>query len=182
MSQTYGSFELVAAIQYKVKIYIVGGYVMFKSKLFLASMSSLLLAGAIGLPASQAFAASPQTAVVSSVKAVSVQGSVEAAGKLGFLVRGALVVIKNAVKYGGEALSHVVKWLDADTAKYLSKNTNKISDGIDKAIGKISELGDYATATIRTILLDGLRAAGVPDKYGVAIAEAIAATVDLLLL
>ncbi|WP_141695001.1 hypothetical protein [Paenibacillus kribbensis] len=64
----------------------------------------------------------------------------------------------------------------------MSNNTSKISNGIDKAIGKFNETGEYVTGTIRTILLDALRAAGVPDRYGVGIAEAIATTVDWLLL
>ncbi|MEV2910462.1 hypothetical protein ABNF65_18015 [Paenibacillus larvae] len=81
------------------------------------------------------FAAKPLTSVTTS--ATVTNGEVKSAGKWGFLVRGALVVIKSAVKYGGEALSYVVKWLDKDTAKYLSKNSSKIAKGIDNAISKM---------------------------------------------
>ncbi|MCY9657614.1 hypothetical protein P5G65_26200 [Paenibacillus chondroitinus] len=153
---------------------------MFKKTFLLSTLVAALSFNAI-LPTTQAFAAKPSDVVTTGTAGVTTD-HVEAAGKWGLLVRGALVAIKSAIKYGGDALSYVVKWLDADTAKYLSNNSSKIANGIDNAIGKINELTDYTTATIRGIILDGLRLAGVPDKYGVGIAEAIATTVDWLLL
>ncbi|WP_052409924.1 hypothetical protein [Paenibacillus durus] len=164
---------------------------MFKKSLMLAALTAVLSFSTV-LPATQAFAAKPTTATATETKdttekveateTIVTDGQVEASGKWGWLVRGALAVIKGAIKYGGEALEYVVKWLDADTAKYLSNNTTKIASGIDNAIAKFDELGEYATGTIRTIVLDGLRLAGVPDTYGVGIADAIAMTVDWLLL
>ncbi|MCY9511168.1 hypothetical protein M5W68_14210 [Paenibacillus larvae] len=152
---------------------------MFKKSLVLASLATVLSLTAI-LPASQAFAAKPSTPVAASTTVTN--GEVKAAGKWGFLIRGALVGIKNGVKYGGEALSYVVKWLDKDTAEYLSKKSSKIVKGIDYAISKIDQLHEYNTIAIRAIVLDSLRIAGVPDKYGVAIAKAITEAVDFLLL
>ncbi|MCY9762354.1 hypothetical protein M5X06_17905 [Paenibacillus alvei] len=153
---------------------------MFKKSLILTTMAAVLSCSAI-LPVTQAFAAA-KTIPVTSVAVNVTDGQVEASGKLGVLVRGALGVIKGAVKTGGDVLYNVVKWLDKDTAKYFANNSSKIMKGIDNAIAKIDTARDYATGTIRTIVLDGLRIAGVPDSYGVAIAEAIATTVDWLLL
>ncbi|MCY7484673.1 MULTISPECIES: hypothetical protein [Paenibacillus] len=153
---------------------------MFKKSLILTTMAAVLSCSAI-LPVTQAFAAA-KTIPVTSVAVNVTDGQVEASGKLGVLVRGALGVIKGAVKTGGDVLYNVVKWLDKDTAKYFANNSSKIMKGIDNAIAKIDTARDYATGTIRTIVLDGLRMAGVPDSYGVAIAEAIATTVDWLLL
>ncbi|EJW15104.1 hypothetical protein M5X00_10805 [Paenibacillus alvei] len=152
---------------------------MFKKSLILTTMAAVLSCRI--LPVTQAFAAA-KTIPVTSVAVNVTDGQVEASGKLGVLVRGALGVIKGAVKTGGDVLYNVVKWLDKDTAKYFANNSSKIMKGIDNAIAKIDTARDYATGTIRTIVLDGLRIAGVPDSYGVAIAEAIATTVDWLLL
>lgn len=134
---------------------------MFKKSLILTTMAAVLSCSAI-LPVTQAFAAA-KTIPVTSV-AVNVTDGVEASGKLGVLVRGALGVIKGAVKTGGDVLYNVVKWLDKDTAKYFANNSSKIMKGIDNAIAKIDTARDYATGTIRTIVLDGLRMAGVPDS------------------
>ncbi|PDO09554.1 MAG: hypothetical protein BLM47_12070 [Candidatus Reconcilbacillus cellulovorans] len=155
---------------------------MFKKTFVLYTLIAVLVFGAI-LPAEQAsaaYVAKPPTTV--NVASTTGEGEVQPAGKLGLGVRGALIVIKVAIKEGGEVLSYVVKWLDKDTAKYLADNSSKIANGIDNAIEKIDDLTDYTTAVIRQIVLDGLRIAGVPDKYGVGIAEAIAAAVDFLLL
>lgn len=153
---------------------------MLKKSLMLTSMAAVLFCSAI-LPTTQAFAAA-MPAPVTSVAAKVTDGQVEASGMSGVLVRGALGVIKGAVDTGGEVLYQVAKWLDKDTAKYFANNTSKIIKGIDNAIAKIDMAREYATGTIRTIVLDGLRMAGVPDSYGVVIAEAIATTVDWLLL
>ncbi|MBN3527122.1 hypothetical protein [Paenibacillus apiarius] len=153
---------------------------MFKKSLMLTSMAAVLFCSAI-LPATQAFAAA-KPAPVTSVTVKVTDGQVEASGKLGVLVKGALGEIKGSVTTGGEVLYYVAKWLNKDTAKYFVNNTSKIINGIDNAIAEIDNATDYATGTIRTIVLDGLRSAGVPDSYGVPIAEAIAATVDWLLL
>lgn len=153
---------------------------MFKKSLMITSMAAVLFCSAI-LPATQAFAAA-KPAPVTSVAVKVMDGQVEASGKLGVLVRGALGVIKGSVTTGGEVLYNVAKWLNKDTAKYFSNNSSKIIEGIDNAIANIDTAKDYATEDIRTIVLDGLRMAGVPDSYGVPIAEAITTTVDWLLL
>lgn len=109
-------------------------------------------------------------------------GKVEDAGKLGFLVKLALQTIKAAIKYGGEVLEYVLKWLDPSTAKYLANNTSKITNALDNVISKISDAQDYVTATIRSMLYTSLCSAGVPGYYALPIADAIATTVDWLLL
>lgn len=122
----------------------------------------------------------PATKVLTE-ESVEKTSTVEASGKLGFLVKLALKVIRAAIKYGGKELSWVLGRLDASSAKYLLNNTNKIVKGIDNALAKISSATDYATATIRQILIDGFRIAKITDKYGVPIADAIAAVVNILI-
>lgn len=113
---------------------------------------------------------------------VTTDGKVEAAGKWGWIVKGALYAIKYGLKAGDYVFKYLVKWLDTGTTRYLSNNSSKVIKGIDNAIGKLDDLTTYTTGIVRQIVLDGLRIAGVPDTYGVAIADAIATTVDWLVL
>ncbi|SHF32413.1 hypothetical protein SAMN02745218_01966 [Desulfofundulus australicus DSM 11792] len=109
-------------------------------------------------------------------------GEVQPAGKLGFLVKLALQTIKSAIKYGGEVLEYILKRLDPDTANYLTNNISKITKALDNVIKKIDDAQDYATATIRSMLFTSLTSVGVPGYYALPIADAIARTVDWLLL
>ncbi|MNN77080.1 hypothetical protein D3C81_1935130 [compost metagenome] len=92
-----------------------------------------------------------------------------------------MVITKTAVKYGGDAAVQILKSLDAETAKYLAKNTGIVIKGIDLAIKKFDNETKYTSAAIRTIVLDSLRSANLPDKYIVDVTNAIVSTVDSLL-
>jgi len=108
-------------------------------------------------------------------------GEVEAAGKTGWFIKGGMQIAELAVRYGGSGLSKIVKFLDADQARYLSKNSGKIADGIDDAQKKISDLEDYSQKRLSGIIQQSLDNMGVSKTYYVPIGDAIAAGVMLLI-
>ncbi|MGM0890097.1 MAG: hypothetical protein ACQEW5_24875 [Bacillota bacterium] len=164
---------------------------MFKKSFVLSFLAAVLIFNSAipGIASIQAFAAEKEqsskiTQVESNEKKNKKEedGEVEDAGKLGYLVKGALYTIKYAIKAGNYVLDYLEKWLDSSTIRYMSSNGSKISTGIDKAIAKINEATDYTTSTIRSIVYSGMTSAGVPGTYALPIADAIATTVDWLLL
>lgn len=112
---------------------------------------------------------------------IGIDDEVEAAGKTGWIIKGGMQIAELAVRYGGSGLSKIVKWLDADQARYLSRNSDRIADGIDDAQRKISDLEDYSQSRLSGIIQQSLKNVGVSKTYYVPIGDAIAAGVMLLI-
>ncbi|CAJ1002246.1 hypothetical protein [Brevibacillus aydinogluensis] len=102
-------------------------------------------------------------------------------GKLGYLVKLALEVIEAAIKYGGDEVAHILKWLDADTAKVFKENSSKIAKAVGKVADKLDELEEVTQSYIKKELYKALTAAGISGTYALPIADAIARTVTFLL-
>lgn len=103
-------------------------------------------------------------------------------GFKGFLAKTALQLIKVAIDKGGDVLAYVTKWLDKDAAKYITNNKSKIVKSINKVEDWIEDATDVTQTTIKNRLNKELKSAGVPSKYSLQIADAIARTVTWLLL
>lgn len=103
-------------------------------------------------------------------------------GFKGFLAKTALQLVRVAVDKGGDVLAYVTKWLDKDAAKYITNNKSKIANSIKKVENWLDEASDVTQTTIKNRLNKELRDAGVPTKYSLQIADAVARTVTWLLL
>lgn len=124
-----------------------------------------------------------QNDTVTVVPVIDDNGSddeVEVAGKSGYFIKGAMEVIEQVVKVGGSGLLKVVKYLDEDAAKYLSKNSSNIAKGINNAQSKINEFEDYSQKRLSEIIQKSLESVKVPTTYAVQIGDAVAAAVMLL--
>lgn len=103
-------------------------------------------------------------------------------GFKGFLVKQSLALIRVSVDKGGDVLAYVTKWLDKDAAKYITNNKSKITGAIKKVENWIDNATDVTQTTIKTKLNSELSKAGVPSKYSLQIADAVARTVTWLML
>ncbi|WP_258436982.1 transposase [Heyndrickxia coagulans] len=99
-------------------------------------------------------------------------GGIGYTGKLRWIIKGGMQIAELAVRHGGSGISKIVKFLDKDQAKYLSKNSKKIADGIDDAQKKISDLEDYSQKRLSGIIQQSLRNVGVSKTYYVPVGDA----------
>ncbi|WP_431165210.1 hypothetical protein [Bacillus cereus] len=143
------------------------------------------------LPATKSFADSdldansvvPQTNVTEQNLEINQneEEEVEAAGKLGFLVKGGIQLLEVGVRKGGPYLSKVVSRLDSKSGKYVNNNISKVADGLKYARNRIGDGEEIAQSTLKNIFKDTLGIAGVKSEYRVEIADVLAKLVMALL-
>lgn len=166
---------------------------MFKK--VIPALTAVTLSVGVLLPTSSAFADSKENSTINTIPNNNVvinpvqstngpvsnpEDEVEAAGKFGWAVKGALHTIKAGIKAGDWILGLVEEKMGSASIKYLRNNVTKVNKGLDKAIGKINEATDYAQSTVREIIFESLRSAGVPNATAMDLAENIAAVVSAI--
>jgi len=159
--------------------------IILLKKLLIGTTAATLSLGVM-LPTTASYAATapantePTNVVVMENENETTSPEVEAAGSKGILVKGALYTIKGAVKAGDWILGLIEEHMSNGAIKYLKNNTSKVNKGLDKAIARLDDAQDYAQATIRNIIYQGLRDVSVPATYAEDIAENMAAVVSFL--
>ncbi|PFE17359.1 hypothetical protein [Bacillus cereus] len=168
---------------------------MFKK--VIPALTAVTLSVGVLLPTSSAFADSKDNTDITTVPnnnvvinpvqltngpVINPEDEVEAAGKWGWAIKGALHTIKAGIKAGDWILGLVEDKMGSASIKYLRNNVTKVNKGLDKAISKINEGTEYVQATVRDIIFESLRSAGVPNASAMDIAENVAAVVSAIAL
>lgn len=159
-----------------------------KNKIFLFLLAITLFFStttSLGVKAAHAAPVQNVTTNVTNTTEVKSEMTQQQAVKYGLkgdLVKLALDLIVTAIDRGGDVLAYILKWLDKDAASYVKNNKSKIIGGINKLDKWINSASTITQTTIKNQLVTYFKAAKVPDKYNLQIADAIARTVTWLLI
>jgi hypothetical protein len=108
-----------------------------------------------------------------------VDQQVEPQGVKSYLVKKAVKVIAYALRKGGDVLEYIVKWLDKDAAKALSKYSDKIANELDY----IATIPDLAVNIVKEkIYYFMINELGLSGGIALQIADAIATAINWLVL
>lgn len=103
----------------------------------------------------------------------------EPRGVKSYLVKKAVELIAASLRKGGDVLKYLLKWLDDDAAKAVSKYGDKIADALDE----IANIPGLTVNIVKEKLVYVLtKSCGLSGGTALQIADAVATTINWLLL
>lgn len=105
-------------------------------------------------------------------------GEVQPEGAKSYLVKQAVKVIASAIRYGGDALEYIVKYIDDDAARALNRYSDQIADKLDY-IATIPDLtANIVKDYIFNFMVNNLK---IQPGLAMQIADAIKAAINWLI-
>jgi len=116
---------------------------------------------------------------VAQLVTVSQPGSVEEDGLRSYLVKQALGLIADSIRYGGDALAYILRYIDDDAASALTRYADEIADELDY----IATIPDVVESVVKEKLYYFLvNELGLSGGTALQIADAVVGAIGFLLL